>query len=81
MRTHEFTLILTSVPEESDADNLYGIFEDGTISSIAGMPQIHFHREAVSLEKAIHSAITDVRSAGFEVERVEMEPDKILLPS
>ena len=38
-----------------------------------------FHREASSLEEAIRSAIRDVRSAGFDVELVEMQPD--LLPA
>jgi hypothetical protein len=81
MKIHEFTLILTSLPGEKEADKLYGVFDDGTISAIAGVPQIHFHREAVSLEQAIRGAIRDVRSAGFDVERVEMEPDTLLLPS
>ena len=81
MKTREFTLILASVPGEKEADKLYGIFADGTISTIAGVPQIHFHREADSLEKAIRGAINDVRSAGFDVQRVELEPDTILLPS
>jgi hypothetical protein len=81
MKMREFTLILTSVPGEKEADELYGIFDDGTISTIAGIPQIHFHREAGSLETAIRAAIHDVRSAGFDVERVELQPDTILLPN
>jgi hypothetical protein len=81
MKIREFTLILTSVPGEEEAEALYGIFDDGTISVIAGVPQIHFHREAGSLETAIRAAIHDVRSAGFDVQRVELEPDTILLPS
>jgi hypothetical protein len=78
MTIREFTLILASVPEENEAAELYGIFDDGTISVIAGVPHIHFHRVAGSLETAIRSAIQDVRSAGFEVERVELEPDTLL---
>lgn len=74
MKEHEFTLVLTADPDEDQANKMYGIFSDGTISSIAGVPQIHFHREAHSLEEAIRSAIGDVRSTGFDVERVEMEP-------
>ncbi len=81
MKTREFTLILNSAPEEKEADELYGIFDDGTISIIAGIPQIHFHREAGSLETAIRSAIHEVRSAGFDVKRVELEPDTLLLLS
>ncbi len=77
MKEHEFTLVLTADPDEEQAENLYGTFNDGTISTIAGVPQVHFHREAASLEDAIRSAIDDVRSAGFDVERVEMLPDAL----
>ncbi|HPM79944.1 MAG TPA: hypothetical protein PLF81_04565 [Candidatus Anammoximicrobium sp.] len=80
MREHEFTLILRDEPSEEGADALYGVFNDGTISTIAGVPQIHFHREARSLEEAIRAAVGDVRSAGFGVERVEMEPDAVAQP-
>ena len=72
MKEHEFTLMLTADSTEAEADKLYGTFDDGTISTIAGVPQIHFHREAGSLEEAIRSAIGDVRATGFDVARVEM---------
>lgn len=78
MKEHEFTLVLTADPNEEEADRLYGTLDDGTISTIAGVPQIHFHREAGSLEEALRSAIGDVRSAGFDVARVEMAPDAVL---
>ena len=78
MKEHEFTLVLTSDPSQDEADKLYGTFNDGTISTIAGVPRIHFHREAGSLEEAIRSAISDVRATGFDVTRVEMEPDSVL---
>ncbi len=77
MKDHQFTLILTADPNEEEADAIYSIVNDGTISTIAGVPQIHFHREAPSLEEAIRSAIADVRSAAFDVERVEMQPDAV----
>jgi hypothetical protein len=78
MKEHEFTLVLVVDPSEAEADKLYGTFNDGTISTIAGSPQIHFHREASSLEEALRSAIDDVRRAGFNVARVELEPDAVL---
>jgi hypothetical protein len=80
MKEHEFTLVLSADPNEEEADRLYGIFSDGTISTIAGVPQIHFHREAPSLEEAIRAAIADVRSGGFEVSRVEMQPEAVGIP-
>ena len=81
VKVHEFSLVLTADPSDDDADKMYGTFDDGTISTIAGVPQIHFHREAGSLEEAIRSAIGDVRSAGFDVARVEMEPNAVVQPS
>jgi hypothetical protein len=81
MKTHEFTLVLTADPNEEEADKMYGAFDDGTISTLAGVPQVRFHREAESLEEAIRSAIGDVRSSGFDVARVEMEPNSVLQPS
>lgn len=81
MKEHEFTLILTTDPSEEEADKLYGTFKDDTISTIAGLPQVHFHREAPSLEEAIRSSIADLRSAGLDVERVELQPDALLQPT
>ncbi|MEX2140506.1 MAG: hypothetical protein WD894_14680 [Pirellulales bacterium] len=78
MKEHEFTLILGSDPSDKEADTLYGIFNDGTISTVTGIPQIHFHRESSTLEEAIRSAIGDVRRGGFDVQRVEMEPAAVL---
>lgn len=74
MKVHEFTVILTADPNEEESDRLYSIFNDGTIVTTAGVPQVHFHREAPSLEDAIGSALADVRKAGFDVVRVEIEP-------
>ncbi len=77
MKVLEFTLILTSEPNEDEVDQLYRTVDDGTLATIEGMPQIHFHREALSLEEAIRSALVDVRKAGFDVLRVEIEPEVV----
>jgi len=77
MKQHDFTLVLTADPNDEQADRMYGTFDDGTIATVAGVPQIHFHRDAESLEEAIRSAIGDVRTMGFEVARVEMEPSAV----
>lgn len=77
MKEHLFTLILTADPNEEEADRLYGILNDGTLSTITGVPQISFHREASSLEEAIRTAMVDVRSAGFDTTRVEIEPNAV----
>ena len=72
MKIHEFTLILAADPNEEEADQLHSIFDDGTITTVEGIPQIHFHREAFSLEAAIGSALLELRKAGFEVLRVHI---------
>lgn len=77
MTEHEFTLILSVEPDEEQADRLYSIIDDGTLCSVAGVPQIHFHRQAGSLVEAIRSAIADVRRAAFDVIRVEIAPDAV----
>lgn len=79
MKEHEFTLVLTTDPSsEENIEKLYGAFQDGTMATVSGVPQIHFHREARSLEIAIQSAVADVRAAGFDVARVEMQPDGVM---
>lgn len=77
MRILEFTFILTSEPNEEEADQLYKVVDDGTLATIEGMPQIRFHREALSLEEAIGSALLDIRKVGFDVLRVEIEPEVV----
>jgi hypothetical protein len=79
VRIHEFNLILAAEPNEAEADILYAVFDDGTIATMSGVPQIQFHRQAESLEEAIRSAVTEVRKAGFQIQRIEMQPD--LLPA
>ncbi len=78
MKVHEFTLILTTEPTEEEADKLFSFFDDATLATSVGVPQIHFHREAASLEEAIDSALIHVRESGFEVIRVEIEPEVVL---
>ena len=81
MKIHEFTLILTTDPSDAKADKLYSICTDGTLSTVAGVARIDFHREAESLEEAMRSALADVRAAGLRAKRVEMEPKAVLLPT
>ena len=78
MNEHEFTLVLTAEPNEEEADKLYGLFDDGTLYTIAGVAQIDFHRAALSLEEAICGAITNVTTTGFDVARVEIDPHIVM---
>jgi hypothetical protein len=81
MNKYEFTLILAASLEltEDLADALFAAgCDDGTPGTCNGVFFIDFHREAVSLEEAIRSAIAAVRTAGYEVTRVEIEAEAVV---
>ena len=84
MTKYEFTLILKGQLEltEEVADELFEAgCNDGTPGTCNGVFSIDFHREATSLEEAIRSAIADVKSASYEVERVEIEAEAVPQPA
>ena len=81
MSKYDFTLILTEPLELTDdlADALFAAgCDDGTPGTCHGVFSIDFHRVAGSLEEAIRSAIADVRSAGYEVARVEIDAEAVV---
>jgi hypothetical protein len=81
MYKYDFTLILTESLELTDdlADALFAAgCDDGTPGTCNGVFSIDFHRKAKSLEEAMRSAIGDVRAAGYEVARVEIEAEAIV---
>ena len=78
MAKYEFALIFKGQLEltEEIADELFEAgCDDGTLGTCNGVFSIDFHREGDSLEAAIRSAIADVKSAGYEVKRVEIEAE------
>ncbi len=84
MTKYEFTLILKGAREltEEIADKLYDAgCDDGTPGTCNGVFSIDFHREADTLESALRSAIAQVKSAGYEVERVEINADAMPQPA
>lgn len=84
MTKYEFALILKGAREltEEMVDALYEAgCDDGTPGTCNGVFSIDFHREADSLESALRSAIAHVKSAGYEVERVEINADSMPLPA
>jgi hypothetical protein len=67
---------------EEIADELFEAgCNDGTPGICNGVFSIDFHREGISLESAIRSAITNVKSAGYEVERAEIEAEAMPQPA
>jgi hypothetical protein len=78
MTKYEFTLVLRGDLEltEDIADELFAAgCDDGTPGTCNGVFSIDFHRTADSLEAAIQSAIANVKSAGYDVERAEIDAD------
>lgn len=76
MKKYQFSLILKGSPEltEEIADQLFEAgCDDGTPGTCNGVFSIDFHREADSLEAAINSAINNVKTAGYDVEHVQIE--------
>ena len=76
MNKYDFSLVVSSRVEltEQVADALYAAgCDDATPGTCEGILTVDFHREAVSLEEAIRTAIGNVRSVGLEVARVEIE--------
>ncbi|TWT48403.1 hypothetical protein [Botrimarina hoheduenensis] len=65
MTTHYFKLILDRAPNDEEQEHLYALFEDGSITRLAGVAEISFCREAPTLPAAIRSAVNEVRCAGF----------------
>ena len=84
MNKYEFRLILKGSPEltEEIADRLFEAgCDDGTPGTSGGVFSIDIHREADSLEAAINSAIRQVKAAGHEVHRVEIEAGAMPQPA
>jgi len=81
MNCWEFTLILRDLAEITDAlaNALYEAgCDDATVGSSCGTVRVSFSREAAGLQDAIQSAVSDVRQAGCEIARVEIERDELL---
>jgi hypothetical protein len=76
---YEFSLILAA-PDVSDeeAEKLYEAgCDDGSILSRGDVTVVQFDRDARTLDEALASAIRDVESAGFQVDRVEIERHEV----
>jgi len=84
MKKYEFSLILRGSSEltEEIADQLFEAgCDDGTPGTCNGVFSIDFHRAADSLEAAINSAIKNVKTAGYEVDQVQIEADAMPQPA
>ena len=83
MTKYEFTLVLKDPVELSEevADKLFEAgCADGTPGTCNGVFSVDFHRKATSLEEAIRSAAANVKAAGYELERVEIDAQAVCAP-
>lgn len=79
MRQYDFTVYL-DLPELTDeaAEKLFEAgCDDGSPASSEGYCWVTFHRDARSLGAAIRSAVSDVKKAGYEVAKVEIEREDL----
>ncbi len=78
-RTYGFTFTLTGVLvcTEDMADAIYGRAADSGVSSRDGSVTVHFDRDAQTLDQAIRSAAADLRSVGYEVDRVTIDDEEL----
>lgn len=79
-KNYEFDVVLKDLTEVTDEEG-DALFEagcdDGTPASCDGVAWIHFDREAASLEEAVRLAITQIRAAGLEAAKVELDVGSI----
>lgn len=74
MATHQFTIVVNGADLQSDA-GANALFvagcDDATAGRVNGVQYVDFDREAVTLDEAIRSALTDLRRVdGVKVVRV-----------
>ena len=84
MTKYQFTLILSGqfkLTEDMGDKLIEAGCIDGTPSTCEGVFSIDFHREVESLEQAIWSAIGNVKSAGYQVQRVEIAAEVMPQPA
>lgn len=77
MATHQFTVVVDGLDLQSDpcANALFEAgCDDATAGRINGVQYVEFDREAVSLEAAIRSAVSDLqRLDGLETLRISIQ--------
>jgi hypothetical protein len=82
MNNYAFEIILADITEitEELANKLFEAGGDDCLpSSCNGVVTIGFDREAVSIEKAIRSALKTIHDAGYTAKMVVSEPESFLV--
>jgi len=72
----EFTIVIDQFVDDLDViDAFYGKNRDASIAASGGKTLIHFDREADTLDDALRGAVANVRSAGWQVCEISVQPD------
>ena len=77
MKTYEFTIIVPEI-DDSTADAIYGLCPDSSVGAIHGVSYVAFDREGDTLEHAIRSAVSQLRSLGTEPLRIELDVPEVV---
>ena len=72
MKTYQFTIIVPGI-DDSTADAIYGLCPDSSVGATHGVNYVAFDREVDTLEHAIQSAVSQLRSLGTEPLRIELD--------
>lgn len=84
MKNYGFTIVLKNVNEldENLAERIFACgADDSSPHSRNGTVNVAFDRDAESLELAVTSAVAELRAAGIEIERVELEEAELAILS
>ena len=79
MKTIYFVVYLADVDEmtEAVAETLFAAGCDGVPGSRDGQAMIQYAREANSMEEAVFAALDEIKKAGFNFSKVEIDPESL----
>ena len=79
MNTICFVVYLADVSEMTDeiAEALFEAGCNGTPCSREGLAMIHYVREANSIDEAVIPVLDEIRNAGFDFSKVEIDPESL----
>ena len=79
MKTIYFVVYLADVDEmtEAVAETLFAVGCDGVPGSRDGQAMIQYAREANSMEEAVFAALDEIKKAGFNFSKVEIDPESL----
>jgi hypothetical protein len=79
MKTIYFVVYLANVSEmtETVAESLFAAGCDGVPGSREGRAMIQYAREANSMDDAVIPALDEIKKAGFDFSKVEIDPESM----